>query len=70
MTPINQQVPLHDAHCDGSYIPAMLVKTDKACCADLTTAVMQAVKSSRLPVPVQVSTVFIHAEDLTEEDLF
>lgn len=45
-----------------------VVKTDKACCADLSAAVMQAVKSSRLPVPVQVSTVFIDAEDLTEDE--
>lgn len=42
-----------------------VVKTDKLCCADLSTDVIQAVKSSRLPVPVQVSTVFIQAEDLT-----
>jgi len=43
-----------------------VVKTDSSCCSDLSAAVMQAVKSSRLPVPVQVSTVFIDAEDLTE----
>ena len=45
-----------------------VVKTDKTCCADLTAAVMQSVKSSRLPVPVQVSTVFIDAEDLSENE--
>ena len=46
------------------------VKTDKNCCADLSVAVMQASKASKLPIPVQVSTVFIDAEDLTEEDVF
>jgi hypothetical protein len=28
---------------------------------------MQAIKSSRLPVPVQVSTVFVDAEDVSED---
>lgn len=45
-----------------------VVRTDKTCCADLTVAVMQAVKSSRLPLPVQVSTIFIDAEDMTEDE--
>ena len=44
-----------------------VVKTDKSCCGDLSLAVMQAAKSSRLPVPVQVSTIFIDAEDVSEE---
>ena len=44
-----------------------VVKTDKYCCSDLSIAVMQAVKSSRLPVPVQVSTIFIDAEDVSED---
>ena len=44
-----------------------VVKTDKPCCGDLSLAVMQAAKSSRLPVPVQVSTIFIDAEDVSEE---
>lgn len=44
-----------------------VVKTDKSCCGDLSLAVMQAAKSSRLPVPVQVSTIFIDAEDASEE---
>lgn len=44
-----------------------VVKTDKSCCSDLSIAVMQAVKSSRLPVPVQVSTIFIDAEDFSED---
>ena len=43
-----------------------IVKTEKSCCKDLLEYVRQAVTSSRLPVPVQVSTVFIDAEDVTE----
>lgn len=52
---------------NNSVKSVTIVKTDKSCCADLSVAVMQAVKSSKLPVPVQVSTVFIDAEDLTED---
>ncbi|NCD02355.1 MAG: hypothetical protein EOM00_05090 [Clostridia bacterium] len=55
---------------NNSVKSVTVVKTDKNCCTDLSVAVMQAVKSSRLPVPVQVSTIFIDAEDLTEEDAF
>mgnify|MGYP005521869935 CR=1 FL=1 len=44
-----------------------VVKTDKPCCKDLSMAVMQAVKSSKLPVPVQMSSIFIDAEDVSEE---
>ena len=44
-----------------------VVKTDKPCCSDSSIAVMQAVKSSRFPVSVQVSSIFIDAEDLSED---
>jgi len=44
-----------------------VVKTDKSCCSDLTMAVMLAIKSSRLPVPLQVSTIFVDAEDVSED---
>lgn len=44
-----------------------VVKTDKTCCTDLSLSVMQAVKSARLPLPVQISSVFIDAEDMSEE---
>ena len=43
-----------------------VVKTDKPCCTDLTSAVMQAAKSSHLPVPIQAATVFIDAVDVGE----
>lgn len=54
---------------NNSVKSVTVVKTDKTCCLDLSAAVLQAVKSSRFPVPVQVSTVFIEAEDLTEDEL-
>lgn len=41
-----------------------VLKLDKDCCRGLTEAVMQAVKSSRLPVSLQVSTLFVDAEDV------
>ena len=44
-----------------------VVKTDKSCCGDLSLAVMHAVKSSKLPMPVQVSSIFIDAEDVSED---
>ena len=44
-----------------------VVKTDRPCCKDLSMAVREAVKSSKLPVPVQVSNIFIDAEDLSED---
>ena len=44
-----------------------VVKTDKPCCADLTDAVRQAINSSRLPLPLQVATVFVQGEDVGEE---
>lgn len=44
-----------------------VVKTDKSCCADLTDAVKRAAKLSKIPIPIQVPTVFINAEDVCEE---
>ena len=43
-----------------------VVKMEKSCCADLTDFVFRAVKMSRLPVPVQVTNLFVEAEDVTE----
>lgn len=43
-----------------------VVKTDKPCCTDLTSAVMPAAKSRHLPVPIQAATIFIDAEDVGE----
>ncbi len=45
-----------------------VVKTDKPCCGDLINAVLQAVKFSRLPIPIQTTAVFVEAEDVSEEE--
>ena len=54
----------------NSISSVTVVKTDRDCCRDLTKTVMEAAKSSRLPLPIQVSTIFIEAEDLTEDLIF
>lgn len=43
-----------------------IVKMEKSCCADLTDFVLQAAKLSRYPVPIQVTTLFVEAEDVNE----
>lgn len=44
-----------------------VVKTDKSCCADLTAIVIHAAKSSRFPIPIQSTTIFIDAEEVGEQ---
>ena len=39
---------------------------EKACCGGLLDFVLQAAKLSRLPVPIQVTTLFVEAEDVNE----
>lgn len=43
---------------------ATVVKMDSPCCHDLTDCVMKAAKASRLPVPVQVTNLFVAAEEI------
>lgn len=43
-----------------------IVKMEKSCCADLTDFVLQVAKLSRYPVPIQVTTLFVEAEDVNE----
>ena len=43
-----------------------VVKMEKACCQDLLDYVFRAAKMSRLPVPIQVTNLFVDAEDVTE----
>lgn len=43
-----------------------IVRMEKACCIDLTDYVFQAAKMSRFPVPIQVTNLFVDAEDVTE----
>lgn len=39
---------------------------EKACCTDLIDFVFRAGKMSHLPVPIQVTNLFVDAEDVTE----
>lgn len=43
-----------------------VVKMEKACCGDLVEFVFRAAKMSRLPVPIQVTNLFVDAEDVEE----
>ena len=37
---------------------------DKPCCADLKDMVLRAVKQSRMPISVQVTNLFVDAEEV------
>ena len=43
-----------------------VVKMEKKCCRDMLDYVLEAAKMSKLPVPIQVTTLFVDAEDVTE----
>ena len=43
-----------------------IVKMDKPCCNELTDFVLRAAKMSHLPVPIQVTCLFVDSEDVTE----
>ena len=43
-----------------------VVKMEKACCTDLIDFVFRVAKMSHLPVPIQVTNLFVDAEDVTE----
>lgn len=43
-----------------------IVKMDKPCCNELTDFVLRAAKMSRLPVPIQVTCLFVDAEEVDE----
>ena len=41
-----------------------IVTMDKPCCADLKDMVLRAVKQSHMPIPVQVTHLFVDAEEV------
>ena len=43
-----------------------VVKMEKQCCQDMLECVFRAAKLSRLPIPIQVTNLFVEAEDVTE----
>ena len=44
-----------------------VVKLDKSCCRDLRGYILEEVKMSHLPIPIQVTNLFVDAEDVTEQ---
>ena len=57
---------LGDIFTNNEIASVTVVKMEKSCCADLTNFVFQAAKMSRLPVPIQVTNLFVNAEDVTD----
>ena len=57
---------LGDIFTNNEIASVTVVKMEKSCCADLTNFVFQAAKMSHLPVPIQVTNLFVDAEDVTE----
>ncbi len=43
-----------------------VVKMEKQCCQDMLECVFRAAKLSRLPIRIQVTNLFVEAEDVTE----
>ena len=43
-----------------------VVKIEKECCTDLIDFVFRAAQMSHLPIPIQVTNLFVDAEDVTE----
>lgn len=43
-----------------------VVKVEKACCKSLMEYILDAVKLSHLPIPINVTNLFVDAEDVTE----
>ena len=43
-----------------------VVKMEKACCQDLLDFIFRAAKMSHLPVPIQVTNLFVDTEDVVE----
>ena len=57
---------LGDIFSNNEIASVTVVKMEKPCCADLMNFVFQAAKMSRLPIPIQVTNLFVDAEDVTE----
>lgn len=57
---------LSDIFSHNEIESVTVVRMDKPCCADLTSFVFDAAKMSRFPVPIQVTTLFVDAEDVDE----
>jgi hypothetical protein len=43
-----------------------VIKMEKSCCQELLDFIFRAAKMSHLPIPIQVTNLFVDAEDVTE----
>lgn len=57
-------VRLGDIFVHNEIASVTVVKMEKTCCQDLVEQVFRAVKMSHLPVPIQVTNLFVDAEDV------
>lgn len=55
-------VKLEDILRNNDISSVTIVTMDAPCCADLKDMVLQAVKQSHLPIPVQLTTLIVDAE--------
>lgn len=57
-------VKLADIFSLNDVASVTIVTMDKPCCAELKDMVLRAVKQSRLPIPVQITNLFVDAEEV------
>ena len=57
-------VKLADIFSLNDVASVTIVTMDKPCCAELKDMVLRAVKQSRLPIPVQITNLFVAAEEV------
>lgn len=57
-------VKLADIFSLNDVASVTIVTMDKPCCAELKDMVLRAVKQSRMPIPVQITNLFVDAEEV------
>lgn len=57
---------LENIFSNNEIASVTVVKMEKPCCRNLWDIVFQAAKMSRLPIPIQVTNLFVDAEDVDE----
>ena len=61
-------VKLADIFSLNDVASVTIVTMDKPCCAELKDMVLRAVKQSRLPIPVQITNLFVDARRKWTDD--
>ena len=57
-------VKLADIFSLNDVASVTIVMMDKPCCAELKDMVLRAIKQSRLPIPVQITNLFVDADEV------